>query len=231
MSTNLSIPGMAAGTQALERFRAGMAETGSGGGGTGELYLRRKQDGSGYVYGADAVELNPKHRFAVGVHGFRHGYIVGSGAAAGNKVLEHRVIPMIEGARPTPPNGYGTYEGGGARDVTELVLDSVDEPGLQLTYTAWGISDANRVSNLMERILVHTEGDGRLFPAPVVELKVGSYQNKKWNKVINHFDFTIVDWTDGRRLQSEVGILAAPDDEAPWETEELEDGEAEFLGA
>lgn len=210
----------------LGNLRAALQGVGSGGG-TGDTFLKVDDRTGGLTYGQERIPLPEGSRFVAGLQGFRHGYI----SMNGGQVEERNVVPMMaQPARPAPPGGrYGTYEGGGPRDVTEVELNSVDEPGFNLVYTAWGVSSANRVRNLLEQALNHVntpDGQGG-FVHPVIVPKAGMYRSKKYKRDVWHFDFDVVDWlhTDGKTLLSQGGRPAVQDGNgrAPWEDEEVDD--------
>lgn len=218
----------------LANLRAARSSTGAGQG-TGETFLKIDDRTGQMTYGQERVPLQDGHRFVVGLHGFRHGYI----DMQGGQVVDRNVIPMVTGARPTPPGGkYGTYEGGGPRDVTECEMSSIDEPGFRLVFTAWGISSANRIGNLLEIAVVHAEGpEGRSgYVHPVIVPKAGKYYSKKYSRDVWHFDFELVDWlhNDGETLLSDTGgkleAQASNGGEAPPFDDDMTDAERDLLG-
>lgn len=215
-------------------LRQARSDVGSGGG-TGETYLKVDDRGGAMTFGQEANPLPPNQRFVVGLHAFSHGYI----DMRDGQVVERNVVPMAQQAqRPVPPNGYGTYEQGGARDVTEVQLNSVDEPGFNLVYTAWGVSSANRIRNLLDAAILHAESpDGEAgFVHPVIVPKSSKYYNKKFKRDVWHFDYDVVDWlhNDGKTLLSAKGGGAPQEDaRAPWEDDDegMTDEERELLRA
>ena len=205
------------------------SDVGSGGG-TGETYLKIDDRGGALTFGQEQNPLPPGGRFVVGLHAFAHGYI----DMRDGQVSERRVVPMAQqSARPVPPNGYGTYEQGGPRDVTEIQLNSIEEPGFNLVYTAWGVSSANRIRNLLDAAIVHCESpDGEAgFVHPVIIPKSGKYYSKKFKRDVWHFDFDVVDWlhNDGATLLSSHGPVRSIEDAkggpAPWDDPDEDDDE------
>lgn len=221
----------------FDAFAANLAaarnEVGSGPG-AGDTYLKVDKQTGTLTFGKDNQELPPGHRFVVGLHEITHGYIVSSGP--GGTMLERKMAPMAHGPRPVPPGGkYGTYEGGGPRNATEIALSSIDEPGFKLTFTAWGPSNANRIGNLLDTALLHMRSpDGqRGFVHPVVAVRSGSYKHKTYG-TIHHIDFDVVDWLskDGKTLLSQAGgAVAPPDDEDPAPWDDVTDDEHDLLRA
>ena len=125
-------------TSLADNLRAARQEVGSGAG-CGDTFLKVDDRTGEITFGQENAPLPAGHRFVVGLHEINHGYVVSTPPPA--KVLERRLVPMAQGgARPTPPSGqYGTYEQGGARDVVEIGLSSVDEPGFQVDVHGVGI--------------------------------------------------------------------------------------------
>lgn len=232
LATLGDVRGLAANLQAARQ------DVGSGPG-TGDTFLKVDDKTGAITFGQEDSPLPEGHRFAVGLHEINHGYVVSTPPPA--KVVERHLVPMAQGGtRPTPPGGqYGTYEQGGARDVVEVGLSSIDEPGFKLTFTAWGASSANRIGNLLDKAITHLgSADGQSgFVHPVVVIKSGSYHNKKWAKTIHHIDFDVVDWlnVDGKTLLSERAEAAigndAGEERAPWDDDgdEMTDAEREVL--
>lgn len=215
----------------IGNLRAARSEVGSGEG-TGDTFLKINDDNGAITFGQSQNPLPPDHKFVVGLHNFLHGYI----DMRDGKVADRKVVSMAQQPqRPVPAGEYGTFEKGGPRDVTELVLNSIDEPGFKLTFTAWGVSSANRIRNLLDTAILHTEspeGAGG-YIHPVVIVKAGKYYNKKFKRDVWHFDYDVVDWlhTDGTTLLSVGGeAIEAPanDDAPPWE---MTEAEAEAFGA
>jgi hypothetical protein len=246
----------------LDNLRNARMEVGSGAG-TGDTYLKVNDKTGAITFGQEGNKL-PPGRWVVGLHGFMHGYV----DMQDGKVRERVVIPMIQDARPVPKGGsttkifqdprnraafevrnlgpgeYGTYEGGGPQDITEIVLNSLTEKGFRLTFTAWSKSSANRVGSLLEQAVVHAEGpDGAAgFVHPVIEVKASMYYNSTYRRDVYHFDFDIVDWLhkDSESLLSKHGAKGAiedvsddDDETASWDDgeEELTDEEREMLKA
>ena len=116
-------------------------------------------------------------------------------------------------------------------------MASIDEPGFNLTFTAWGISSANRVRNLLEQALNHAATpDGQAgFIHPVIIPKSGMYRSKKYSRDVWHFDYVVVDWlhADGKTLLSAGarpavtgnggGSDADEDERAPWDDEDVDE--------
>jgi hypothetical protein len=223
--------------QAVENLRSAAAQVGSGTG-TGETYLKVDDRSGRMTFGQEQSPFPPNHRMVVGLHTFTHGYLV----MAGTKVVERHLVPMVSQPNRPVASVYATKFGqDGAKDVTEITLNSIDEPGFSLVFTAWSVSSANRVRNLLEQAVVHAEtpeGAGG-FVHPVIVPKSGHYPlkgftNQETGEVVpardvHHFDFDIVDWlhTDGKTLLSQHGgAIEAPNGEerAPWDDGEDEDG-------
>ena len=153
------------------------AITEAGGNETGGNFLRVNKHTGELTFGADNLPVPPDHQFVVGLNQASHGYLV---TDTDQKVIEdgRHMIPMNKGARPMPPDGkYGTFEGGGPRNATEIVLSSVQEPGWELTLTAWSPSNNRRLIGLLARAVAHMRSDeGKAgFIHPIVKLKAGSY--------------------------------------------------------
>lgn len=243
----------------LENLRAARQEVGSGSG-SGDTFLKIDDKTGALTFGQESNPVPAGMRWAVALQSFQHGYI----DMQDGKPKERNVIPMMQGARPMPKGGsttreidpqtkqlsgkvrtlapgeYGTYEGGGPRDTTEIVLTSLDEPGFNLTFTSWGKSSANRVGTLLEKAIVHCESpDGDAgFIHPVILVKSSKYHNKTFRRDVHHFDFDLIDWlhADGKTLLSQHGGAIADqsadeDGPAPWEDEGLTDEERELLNA
>ena len=98
------------------------------------------------------------HKFVVRIHTFAHGYLV----MQGTKVVERHLAPMIGVPnRPISPNGYAEVFGeDGAKNVTQIKLASIQEPGLDPVFTAWSKLNANRVRDLGQKTAVHMEDAG-----------------------------------------------------------------------
>ena len=213
---------------------AARQDVGSGPG-TGYTYLRVNKATGTLTYGPANTPLPPTSRFVVGLHEITHGYIVSS---PDRKVEDRNMIPMAHGPRPVPPNGkYGSYDDGGARNATEIVLSSINDPGFKLVHTSWGSSNANRIGTLLDEALVHLNSpDGRAgFVHPVVIIKSGNYKHAKYG-VIYHIDFDLVDWLskDGQTLLSKRGSDPAHQpaaSAADEDDDDLTDAERELLGA
>lgn len=219
----------------VANLRAARSDVGSGGG-SGETYLKIDDRDGEMTFGQEQNPLPPDHKFVVGLHNFLHGYI----DMRDGQVQERKVVPMAQQPdRPVPTGGYGTYESGGPRNVTEIVLNSIDEPGFNLTFTAWGVSSANRIRNLLDAAILHSEspeGAGG-YIHPVIEVRAGKYYSKKFKRDVYHFDYTVVDWlhTDGSQLLSAHGgqieqMNGNDGDAPPWE-DDLTEQEEELLGA
>ena len=217
-----------------ENLRAARADVGSGGA-SGDTYLKVDKHNGDLTFGVENAPLPEGMRFVVGLHDIAHGYLVSS---PDKKIVERHMVPMAQGGtRPVPPGGqYGTFEGGGPRNATEIGLSSIDEPGFRLVFTAWGPSSANRIGNVLDKAITHLgSADGQAgFIHPVVLIKSGSYEHKTYG-TIHHIDFDPVDWLhgDGKTLLSErssEALAAPPDGPAPWEDDdEMTDAERELL--
>ena len=228
-------------TSLADNLRAARQEVGSGPG-SGDVFLKVNKSTGAVTFGQENTPLPPDRRFVVALNEIAHGYLVRT-APPNVKVLERHLRPMAEGGeRPTPPGGakaYGKYEDGGAVDVTELVLHSIDEPGFRLTFTSWNISSSNRVGNLLDEAIVHLgSADGKTgFVHPVIAIKSGSYTNNYG--VTNHFDYVVVDWLhkDGKTLLSSgtLGRVSSATSDVPermpYDDEDMTDAEREMLGA
>src|SRR5688500_16744222 len=111
---------------------------------------------------------------------------------------ERHMVPMHEQpVRPTPPGGYRTKFGeSGPQDATEMTLTDLNEPGFELTFTAFGVSSANRVRKLLMDALNHlgTEDGQRGFVHPVILVTPEHYFHQAQGREIHHFGYAIVDW-------------------------------------
>jgi hypothetical protein len=137
---------------------------------------------------------------------------------------------MIEQpVRPVPAAGYAKKFGEpGAKNATEIKLSSLDEPGYELTFTAMGISNENRLRALLEEAIANfdTEGGQAGYVHPVVLITPGHYFHQTQGREIFHFDFTTCDWMNGngdlwskRSARPKKGGPrgAAPAAAAPWD--------------
>ena len=225
-------------TSLADNLRAARLEVGNGPGMAGSTILKVHHLTGEVTFGQDKTPLPKDHKFVVGLHNIVHGYLVCTPPPV--KVLERHVTPMAQGGtRPTPPDGkYGTYETGGANDATVISLSSIDEPGFELEFTAWGSGyNANRIGDLLDKTVVHMgTADGQSgFVHPVVTITSAFDANKKWGRDIWFIDFVYVDWLhrDGKTLLSERAIQIDGDghERMPWDDEDsLTDNERELLG-
>jgi hypothetical protein len=140
----------------------------------------------------------------------------------------HMVAMWEQPVRPTPPGGYRTKFGeAGPQDATEVTLTDLDEPGFELTFSAFGVSNANRVRSLLEDALTHleTEDGQRGFVHPVIRVTPESYYHSGQGREIHHFGYVIVDWLrdDGALLSKNPAPpkVDGPDEgePAPWDAE------------
>lgn len=221
---------------ALANLETAMQNVGSGAG-TGETFLKIDDRTGAMTYGQERIPFPDGHRMVVGLHGFRHGYI----DMQGGQVVDRAVVPMVsQPTRPVPPGcRYGSYSKGGPRNVTEIELNSIDEPGFRLVFTAWGTSSANCIRNLLGEALQHARSpDGQAgFKHPVIVPRAGKYPlkgrppSKEFPEGIAardiwHFDYEIVDWlhVDGSTLLSTGARPAVEgngaEEPAPWEDAE-----------
>jgi hypothetical protein len=223
-------------------FLAGMAaarnELGSGGD-AGATFLNVNKGTGELTFGQNKTPLPPGLRWVVPLHEMTHGYII---CNAANKPTSRQMIPMAK-PRPVPPGGkYADFGQEGPRNAAEIQLHGVDEVGIKLTFTAWAVSNANRISNLIGQALNHANTpDGQAgFIHPVVIPKSSSYKHATWGEVF-HIDFDVVDWlhadgetllskgarkpitSDGAERQEDASL--PPDDglAAPWEDDVTED--------
>ena len=242
----------------LDRLKAARQEVGSGAAIDG-AFLRVGDKTGEMTYGQAGSRPPEGMRWAVSIQSFRYGYV----DMQDGKPRERNVIPMLQGPKPIPQGGsvtrdldpstkqllsprvlkpgeYGSYEGGGPQDVTEITLTSIDEQGLELLFSPFGKSNINRIGSLLELTTSHCESPDGLagYVNPVIVMFSNKYYNKNFRRDVWHWDFKIVDWlhADGRRLLSEqAGTIeqqpaGGVEDDAPWD-DDLTDEERELLKA
>lgn len=221
----------------LAQMEAGRRDSGAASGGDGTFLRRTKsrdEERAVLVYGRENIPWDPEHRVAIGLLppapvGFLHGYIEVKNKST---VVGRSVVPMLQ-PLPRPPGGYAPYPEDGARKVMIIEADSIDEPGLKPSYTAWGVSDVNRMDSLLGLALAHAkQSEGREgFLHPVITMFASFYYHDVggvlWQgkeHAIWHWDFKLVDWlhADGKTLlgggerpKLEVRTMASDDDEEP----------------
>jgi hypothetical protein len=144
-------------------------------------------------------------------------------------MAERHMVAMFEQpVRPVPPGGvYSTRFGEpGAKDATEITLESLDEPGYKTVFTAMGKSNANRLRSLLEEAVAHigTEAGQAGYVHPVILVTPGHYFNQDQGREIFHFDFTVIDWMheNGDLWSKQAPAVGGPGTPAPWEAEGAE---------
>jgi hypothetical protein len=202
-------------------LQASVATIGVGSGGND--WLKVDDRNGALSVGAARDPFPSRSRYAVGLHTWCHGYLVFGQEGGAQRVM----VPMAQQpVRPVPPAGYAERFGEpGARDATEIELQSLDEPGYAVTFTALGVSNANRVRALLEEAVVHlgTDAGQAGFIHPVIFVKAGHYFHQTQGREIFHFDYELVDWmTDGGDLWSKRKGGGGKAASAPWDAAEEE---------
>ena len=231
--SNQYMPAVAQTAQAVANLRQAASSIGSGGS-SGETYLKVDDRSGALTFGQERTPFPPNHRCVVSLQSFCHGYIEMQGGKPNR--AQSRMVPMVsQSQRPTPAGPYATGMGDGPKDTTELTLNSLDEPGFNVVFTAWSKSSSNRVRNLLEKAIVQmdTPGGQAGFINPVIIPKSGHYWQKAFTdpltgqavpaRNVHHFDFEIIDWmhNDGQTLlSSRGGAITQQDEPAPWDDED-----------
>jgi hypothetical protein len=203
----------------VRNLKQAAVTTGTGRGGSG-VFMRVDDRTGAVTAGSNRDPVPLKMRYAVNLSSFCHGYLDfrPEGGA------ERHMVSMAENpVRPTPPGGYAVKFGeAGAKNASEIALQSLDEPGLVLVFTAMGVSNENRLRALLEDVLVHldTEDGLRGFVHPVIFITPGRYFHQGQGREIFHFSYEITDWMNqAGDLASKTPPVAAAGaaETAPWD--------------
>jgi hypothetical protein len=155
----------------------------------------------------------PDHEWAVCVKGFEYGFVVWQG----RRIVEERVIPVGQGARPMPDKDWATYPGDGPVEIWRFVANSLDEPGLSFRFTAKNASNRMRCRRLLGAIAAQA-AVAPAFINPVCRFVPPDSWQWSDGSTIYCLGARIVDWIaeDGRTRQSAAtGQIASKN--APWD--------------
>lgn len=194
---------------ALAQGRMQKPQAGAG----GKTLLRLDPNEGVWVYGPDNVEVEEESRWAIHPGSFSSGWVCWADPKLNgrkNEKLGEVMGPMTN--PPACPTTDHSERGGEWKEQIGFLLVCIggEDEGEEVLY------QNSSLGALKAYEAIYEETVGRPSPDhffPIVELEVGSYKNKTYNKTIYEPQFTVVDWADAE--QNMLGDGVAEKIEAP----------------
>jgi hypothetical protein len=156
--------------------------------------LKLSQDGDGWVYGQDAIELEEGDYIAANPFSFEHGFI--SWNTKKNEIMGEMMVPINH----APPNRDNLINTGFEWDEqlkfkAKIVRGDEHSIGVDLVFKTNSHGGKEAIRNLA-RLIVSCMGQNPEHFVPIVSLNHTHYYHKSWKKYIYKPVFNIVGWMD-----------------------------------
>lgn len=186
----------------------------------GGVYMKFNGNDGRYTVGKPPKEVKQGVEVAVNIAQAQHGWLEWKGG----EVVNRRMIPVVDGPSPAPPEGEPLvgelkkpYDRDGWQDtmILQVVGLSGDLKGVTVEFTTSSYGGKQAVNGVLDVAfeMIDTPEGARGFINPIVTLGGDSYYHDGYSRDVHFPVLEIVGWTDGEtRIAPPDGpdLLAAP---------------------
>jgi hypothetical protein len=162
----------------------------------GKPFLRLDQEGNGFMYGADNVEVEENSPWAANPFSFRSGHVCWADPKknSGKREKLGEIMAPIANAIACPDTDHSAKGGEWKEQFGfDLICIGGDDEGEEVAFNTDSHGGKYAFDSVFEAVATRPKA---AFCIPVVTLEFGSYKNKTWNKTIYTPEFKVIDWAD-----------------------------------
>jgi hypothetical protein len=163
---------------------------------TGKPFLRLDQEGNGFMYGADNVEVEENSHWAINPFSFRSGHVTWADPKknGGKREKLGEIMAPIANAITCPDTDHSAKGGEWKEQFGfDLICISGEDEGEEVAFNTDSHGGKYAFDSIFDAVATRPNA---AFCFPVVALEFGSYKNRTWNKTIYTPVFKVMDWSD-----------------------------------
>jgi hypothetical protein len=171
----------------------------------GKRFLRLDQEGNGFMYGADNVEVEENSLWAINPFSFRSGHVCWADPKknSGKREKLGEIMAPIANAIACPDTDHSAKGGEWKEQFGfDLIGTSGEDEGEEVAFNTDSHGGKYAFDSVFEAVATRPDAT---FCFPIVALKFSSYKNKTWNKTIYTPEFKVIDWADTDKNLLSVG--------------------------